>query len=94
MPSLQRLSELNENIQVLGINMFEDAETVSQFVSEHDIRFLQLLDPEMASPPLWFVRVVPTTFVVDPTGNIVAIKEGDREWDSEIIVEQLHQLLH
>jgi thiol-disulfide isomerase/thioredoxin len=70
MPYLTQLAKERE-VQVLGVNFNEDAETARRFVSEHGISFPILLQPDDITLLVYGVRALPRTFVIDPSGALV-----------------------
>lgn len=83
MPSMQRAWEQLEKdgILMLGINVGEDEDTVFQFTANYPVEFPLLMDSDSRVISQWPVRGLPTTFVIDPRGNIVYRAIGGREWD-------------
>ena len=83
MPSMQRAWEQleKEGIFMLGINVGEDEDTIFQFTADYPVEFPLLMDSDSSVINQWPVRGLPTTFVVDPNGQIVYRAIGGREWD-------------
>ena len=94
MPSLQRAWEQRhrEDIEVLAVNMGEPAAVVEQFRQQYPVDFPVLLDTELTAATAWKVKGLPTTFVVDPEGQLVYRVMGDREWDDPEILARLRSL--
>jgi peroxiredoxin/outer membrane lipoprotein-sorting protein len=72
MPLLQQLhSDLaGKGLVVLGLDVGEDAETVTAFVKQQSYTFPLLLGAEPDVSATYFVEGYPTTFVVDRRGRI------------------------
>jgi len=83
MPSMQRAWEQleKEGILMLGIDVGEDEDTIFQFTANYPVEFPLLMDSDSKVIDQWPVLGLPTTFVVDPKGNIVYRAIGGREWD-------------
>jgi peroxiredoxin len=94
MPSLQRAWEAlkKDGIGVIGVNVGEDSETVSQFSMEHSLTFPLALDEDSAVLQRWPITGLPTTFVVDPKGRLAYMALGERDWDDPGILEQVRAL--
>jgi len=94
MPSLQRAWEQlrREHIEVLAVNIGEPAAVVEQFLQQYPVAFPVLLDPELTAATAGKVKGLPTTFVVDPEGQLVYRVMGDREWDDPQILARLRSL--
>ncbi|MFO1351208.1 MAG: TlpA disulfide reductase family protein [Gammaproteobacteria bacterium] len=94
MPSLQRAWEQlrGDRVQVIGINLGEEAADITQFIGKYPIEFPLLLDAEMAQQAAWGLKGLPTTFVVDPNGRIAYTVLGDKNWDDPEILKQIRAL--
>ena len=94
MPSLQRAWEQlrDDGIQVLGFSMGDSPADIERFLKITPVEFPLLLDENMEQGQLWSLKGLPTTFVVDSTGQIVYTVLGDREWDEPAIIEQIRNL--
>lgn len=76
-----------EGIQMFGIDVGEDEDTIFQFTANYPVEFPLLMDQDSKVINQWPVRGVPTTFVVDPKGRIAYRAIGGREWDDpELLV--------
>jgi peroxiredoxin len=95
MPALQNLrTTLHEQgLEVLGINMGENAEQVALFRERINVDFPLLLDENMVMSTAWEVLNLPTTFIVDRKGMITYAEVGDKPWDDPVIVQQIEVLL-
>ncbi len=64
---------------VLAINIAEDENTVARFVQEFNLTFPVLLDRDGAISKRYQVRALPTTYFIDRTGMIRAIRFGQMD---------------
>jgi peroxiredoxin/outer membrane lipoprotein-sorting protein len=73
MPHLQQIHQQfsDKGVVVLGLDVGEDATSVSQFAQESAYTFTLLLGSEPSVTELYFVDGFPTTLVVDRQGKIV-----------------------
>ena len=94
MPAMQRAwSQLQQdNIAMLAVNVGEDEDTVFTFTANYPVEFPLLLDRDSSVIQAWPVRGLPTTFVVDPRGNIVYRAIGSRNWDDPAVLTALRAL--
>lgn len=94
MPSMQSAWEQleQEGIYMLGINVGEDEDTIFQFTADYPVEFPLLMDSDSSVINQWPVRGVPTTFVVDPKGQIIYRAIGGREWDDPVLLELVKAL--
>lgn len=97
MPSMERLSRAlaNEPFRVLAVDVGEDAETIEGFFSQLDTAptFPILLDSQGSAMQAWQVGGLPTTFLVDKQGRVVAQAIGGREFDHPEVVQAIRTLL-
>ena len=94
MPSMQRAWEIlkKENIEMLAINVGEDGDQIFSFTAEYPVQFPLIMDKDSSVVRQWKVRGLPTTYIVNPAGKIVYQAIGDREWDSDEIMNQIRNL--
>lgn len=91
MPSLQRAWEQlrDEDIQVLAVNMGEDKQAIDRFTDRYPVDFPVLLDKDVKVADAWSVMGLPTTYVVNPAGEIVLQAVGERVWDDPDLLEEI-----
>ena len=72
MPVLQQMHKelAGKGLVILGLDVGEDAETVTAFAKEQSYTFPLLLGAEPGVSSRYFVEGYPTTFVVDRRGRI------------------------
>jgi thiol-disulfide isomerase/thioredoxin len=97
MPSMERLSQafMGQPLVVLAVDVGEDPDTIDGFNSQLDTvpTFPILLDTRGRTMQSWKVAGLPTTFLVDKQGRIVASAIGGREFDHPEIVKTVGGLL-
>jgi len=85
MGSLERFYQATKvkNVELLAVNIGEDIDTVFSFLGTVDPSptFTMLFDPDGLSMKSWNVLGLPTTFIVNPEGEIVYRAVGGREFD-------------
>ena len=83
MPSLEALYQRfkTENFDVLAISndMFGQA-VVEPFIKANNLSFTVLLDSQLKVSYQFGVISLPTTFLIDPQGNIIGAKQGAENW--------------
>ena len=94
MPSMERAWEKieSEGIGMVAINVGEDFDTIFGFSGEIDMSFPLLIDPTGKEPVRWPIRGLPTTYVINPKGEIVYQAIGGREWDDETLLDLVRAL--
>ena len=95
MPSMQRLWEefKEEDFVILAINIQEESKLVSSFMNERGFSFPVLLDEKGKVARSYGIRGIPTTFFLNPDGEIMGKAVGARDWDSEESFELIRELL-
>ena len=97
MPALNRLAGAlrGTRITVLAVSMdLGGAATVRRFYAAHQIDALPvLLDPDGDAAHALGARGVPTTFLIDRAGRIVALAEGGQDWASAGTIARVKALL-
>lgn len=68
---------------MLAINLGEDADTIFTFTSDYPVSFPLLLDPDSSVTKEYSVLGIPTSYVINPQGQIIYRAVGTREWDDE-----------
>jgi thiol-disulfide isomerase/thioredoxin len=89
-PTLQRLylDHADERFAVLAVFVGEQAATAKRYMEENGYGFPAAADPEDAVGAQYAARV-PTSYVIDPEGNIIARIDGSKEWDSDLALRML-----
>jgi peroxiredoxin len=94
---MERLSQAlkGEAFSVLAVDVGENGDTIDAFASQLDTApsFPILLDTRSRVMQAWKVAGLPTTFLIDRQGRIVASAIGGREFDHPEMVEAIRGLL-
>lgn len=95
MPSMENLYRRykSERLVVLAVNFREDPATVASFITEYPFIFPVAFDPHGKIGERLGVRVLPTTYVISPAGQIVGSKVGTRYWDTPEVYDAIEILL-
>ena len=95
MPSMNRMQKKlkTKPFKILAVNMAEEAAEVNAFVKEVRPEFTILLDTEGENINRWKVFAAPASFVIDKQGDIRFTLYGGVEWDSEVIIKKIEQLM-
>lgn len=94
LPSMNRAwaKVKDEGIEMLAVNMGENEDMIFPFTGDHPIDFTILLDQTGQYALDWRVKGLPTTFVVNPDGQVVYQAVGGREWDDDRILDLVRAL--
>ncbi len=86
MPAMERLYQRysDKGLIVLAVSVdSEGGPIVAPFVKEYKLTFPIGLDQKMAVADRYGVRGLPTSFLVNKAGTLVALALGPREWDGK-----------
>ena len=94
MPSLERAWQQieAEGIAMIGVNVGEDFETVFSFTAQMDVSFPLLLDTDTQLTGAWPMTGLPTTYVLNPEGELVYRFIGAKEWDDKTLLDAVRDL--
>jgi thiol-disulfide isomerase/thioredoxin len=95
MPSMERLyQQLNaKGFEIVAVNLQEDRKSVQAFVDEYGLTFSVLLDTTGRVGATYGARSIPTTYLVDRDGFVIAGTIGTREWDGQDYIRFFEKLL-
>jgi peroxiredoxin len=95
MPSMERLYQLlrGRGLEIVAVDLQEPKDTVQKFVKDHALTFPILLDTSGAVGGAWGAQSIPTTYLLDRKGGIIARSVGGREWDSADMVALFETIL-
>jgi len=79
---------------ILAINMGETGKEVKDFLTRVNVDFTILMDSDGKALSTWKVFVAPSTFLVDPKGNIRYALQGGAEWDEPEYVTKISELMN
>ena len=84
MPSMERLYRRyrDRGFTILAISIDANTAAVAPFVKTLKLTFPIGLDPKMELADRYTVRALPSSFIIDKNGTMVAIALGPRDWDS------------
>jgi len=85
MPSMEKLHQKfkDKDFALVSINLQESASQVKAFFKEYQLTFVALLDSDGEVGIRFGINAIPTTFILDKKGQIIAKAVGPREWDSK-----------
>ena len=93
---MQRLYEKfrGRGFEVVAVSVDQgNSEAVRNFVNKLKLSFPIVLDPDQVTKQAYRVRALPTTFLIDRLGRVVALGMGAREWDGEAAFGLIEHLL-
>jgi peroxiredoxin len=95
MPDLQRLQEKFEKkgFTVVGIAVESEAEKIKELIKNKNLTYLMLIDSQGKCSRNYKVRGLPTSYLIDKEGNIVAVHEGYSESFAQTLEKEISELL-
>lgn len=83
----------DKGLRIVAVNLDRKQENVEKFLTTHPASFTVVFDPAATLPPLYDVKVMPSSFLIDKDGNIVSTHTGFQEKDAEKLEKQLMEML-
>ena len=89
MPNLNRYyDKYKDQIEVIGINLHENKNTVRDFISSQGINFPIALDPQSVAARKFGIQYTNTHFLIDKEGKLVRTIPGDiKESDIQSLIQ-------
>lgn len=84
MPSMERLYRRHHShgFTIVAVSIDTGgADSAASFVRQLELTFPIGLDPDLQVANHYTVQALPSSFLIDRTGNVVAISVGPRDWD-------------
>ncbi len=94
LPSMERAYRQfkTQGIEILAINVGEDADTIFTFTVDYPVTFPLLMDLDSKVINQYPVIGLPTTYIIDTKGRLVYKAIGTREWDNPALIQQILNL--
>jgi peroxiredoxin len=82
MPSLERLHQArrDQGLDVLGVALDSDAAAVRAYATKKGVSFVVVVDSDGSVGGTYQASSIPVGYVIDPTGRIVGVARGARDW--------------
>ncbi|MFQ3620279.1 MAG: TlpA disulfide reductase family protein [Spirochaetales bacterium] len=95
MPSMETLHKRYENksFKLLAVNLQEELPVVQAFLKQNPYTFTILMDPKGNTAPLYGIRGIPTTFIINENGKLLGAIVGAKEWDTPQVFALFDALL-
>jgi peroxiredoxin len=92
MPSLERLHRRfgGDGFELIAIHVGPELHRAGKLADELGLGFPIMVDEDVTLGG-WGVPGLPTTYLLDPQGLIVAAAVGERDWDSPAMVEAIRR---
>ncbi len=97
MPSLQKLEDAlgQEVLSVVAVYVDRAGEEgkVKAFTARMALRFKVILDSKGVAQGTYGARELPSTFLINPAGEIVAAAKGERDWASDEAISYFTEIV-
>ena len=95
MPTIQKLANAmqGEKFKIVMINTAEDEDTIFEFLSAIDVDLNSLMDVDGQVTEVWQPRGLPTTFLINPKGEVKYQAIGGREWGKDEYIQFIRRLI-
>ena len=96
LPSMQRMhdaSKKNGGFHIIAISIDRfNLKKVNQYAENLNLSFPILLDPDRETRKAYFIRGLPTSYLIDSDGILRGFISGARNWDSPASLELMKSL--
>jgi thiol-disulfide isomerase/thioredoxin len=95
MPALERLHQTYQvqDLAIISIDLKESADQVKTFFQKHGLSFPSLLDSNGTVFRDYLVAGMPTTYLIDRDGTLLARGVGGRDWTRAEALQLIQELL-
>ena len=84
----------DKGIHVVAVSLDkEPVEMVAAFVAKLNLTFPILLDPDGIVSNPYGASALPSTFILNPEGRVIAAAKGERDWYGEEAISYFDELL-
>ena len=95
MPSMEKLQNKfkDRNFAVLAVSQGEDMKTVTNFLKKNKYTFKIFIDDKNEVASAYGTGSIPTSYLIDKNGNMIAQFVGGRDWFSKDAIDLINALL-
>jgi len=95
MPSMETLYQRfkNQGLEILAVDLGERTATVRQFIRNSRNTFPVLMDESGEVSSLYGIEAIPTSYIIDREGKIIATIIGSIQWDNARVIAAIGALL-
>jgi thiol-disulfide isomerase/thioredoxin len=95
MPALERLHQTYhaQDLAIVSIDLKESADQVKIFFQKHSLSFPALLDQDGSVFRDYLVAGMPTTYLIDREGTLLARGVGGRDWTRAEALQLIQELI-
>jgi thiol-disulfide isomerase/thioredoxin len=95
MPSMESLYQRfkGKGLEFLAVDIMEDRDDVADFVDANKFTFPIAIDSDGRASQNYSTGYVPTTFIIDKNGDVIAIAVGGKDWNTPAVIAAFDALL-
>lgn len=95
MPSMQKLYDdfKNKDFVIMAVSQGEDLNTVKKFLKSNNYSFPIFIDKNNEIARAYSTGSIPTTYLIDKEGFLIAQFIGGRDWNSKESIDLMNELL-
>lgn len=95
MPSMETFYRRfkDQGLEIFAVDGGEDTATVQRFIRQNGYTFPILLDRNNRVNSNYGITAIPSSFILDRSGNIVAMVMGSKRWDDPKVIAAFTALL-
>jgi thiol-disulfide isomerase/thioredoxin len=95
MPSMEAVYQRlkNRGFEILAVNLGDSRSEVSAFMNEYKLNFPAVLDEKNITGNYYNVQAIPTTYIIDRRGLIIARLVGSINWNTPKVISALETTL-
>ena len=84
----------DKGLQIVAISLDKDQEAkVAAVVARLNLTFPILLDPDGIVSDPYGANALPSTFILNPDGQVIAAAKGERDWYAKEAISYFDELL-
>lgn len=83
----------SQGLSIVAVNVDKKHEDAIRFLSETPAEFTIVYDAAGATPSVYAVQGMPTSYLIDQSGNVAAIEEGFREGSPTALEQKIRALI-
>ena len=95
MPSMEAVYQRlkNRGFEILAVNLGDSKGKVTEFINEYKLNFPAVLDEKSITGSQYNIRAIPTTFIIDRRGLIIARLVGSINWNTPKIIAAIEAVV-
>jgi thiol-disulfide isomerase/thioredoxin len=83
----------NQGLSIVAVNVDKKRDDATRFLSELPAEFTVVYDAPGATPAAYAVKAMPSSYLIDRGGNVVAIEQGFRDESRSALEQRIRALV-